>query len=142
MPKQSYFLDTNILIYALDPRDKVKQSTANTLIRDALRSGRGCISSQVVQEFCNIATGKFKKTTLDLDLESILNTFMRRLLKHTPDIYFYNSAVALHAGHSLSFYDALIVQAAIDLNCAILYSEDLQDGRKYGGLTVKNPFTT
>jgi predicted nucleic acid-binding protein len=140
--KQTYFLDTNVILYALDPRDSRKQKTANDLIRDALSTESGFISSQVVQEFCNVALGKFQKKAVAVDIERMLSGVLRRLWNHTPSIDFYQRTVLLQTENSLSFYDALIIQAAVDMNCKVLYSEDLQDGRKYGNLTVKNPFKT
>jgi predicted nucleic acid-binding protein len=50
-------------------------------------------------------------------------------------------AIALHQEHSLSFWDGLIVQAAVDAHCDVLLSEDLQDGRRFGELVIRNPFS-
>lgn len=137
---EKVFFDTNILIYGYDERDIAKHKTALDLIFNSLAKDRSLISPQVFSEFCNVALVKIPKRMDKSDLQMVLQTFLEPMLAHKPDLEFYNRAIELHAANSLSFYDALIVQAAIDLKCQTLYSEDLQDGQKYGTLTVVNPF--
>lgn len=134
------FFDTNILVYAYDERDVLKHQKALELVFSSLSRQVSVISSQVFSEFCNVVRVKMAKLMDTADLQMVLQSVLDPMLAHTPNLEFYNRAIELHAANSLSFYDALIVQAALDLNCSTLYSEDLQDGQKYGTLTVVNPF--
>jgi predicted nucleic acid-binding protein len=138
---QTFFLDTNIFIYAQDSTDLTKQKIANNLIREALISSQGVISSQVVQEFCNVASSKYAQSIKTHDLKEYLRVTLGRLWQHVPSLDFYYRAVELFERDTLSFYDALIIQAALDLGCHKLYSEDLQSGRKFGNLVIVNPFS-
>lgn len=133
------FLDTDVLVYVYDVRDLAKQKTAVELVESILSSGEGVISLQVVQEFCNVIIRKIPAVDRK-GLLVTLDTVLAPMVVQTPDLAFYRRAISLQAANSLSFYDALIIQAAIDLGCETLYSEDLQAGQKFGGLTVVNPF--
>jgi len=137
---QMVFLDTNIFVYDNDRRDPAKQAVARHLIAETIESGKGAISSQVVAEFCNVALSKFKSAISPADANDYLRITLARLWRHTPSLSFYQSAIELYVKESLSFYDALIVQAAIDLGCQAIYSEDLQAGREYSGVGVVDPF--
>jgi len=138
---QTFFLDTNIFVYAQDIDNLPKQKIAGDLIKKALSTGQGLISSQIVQEFCNLASTKYTQTMKASDVKEYLRVTLSRLWRHVPSLDFYYRSVELFERDSLNFYDALVIQAAIDLGCAKLYSEDLHDGRKFGNLTVINPFT-
>lgn len=70
----------------------------------------------------------------------IVRELLAPFLAHQPDATFYLRVLETYERYSLSFYDAAIVQAANDLNCTILYSEDLQAGARYGKVKVVNPF--
>lgn len=133
------FFDTNVLVYAYDNRDQAKQQAARALLKLRAVNNDGVISTQVVQEFCNVSLSKLKLAPHSLSI-LIDDLLLEPLLAHTPDAGFYRRAIALQQRYKLSFYDSLIVQAAIDLGCTILYSEDLQDGQRFEKLTVKNPF--
>ncbi len=135
-----FFLDTNILIYALDEANPAKQQIAAQLVREAIVSGRGIISIQVVQEFLNVARSKFKQPmTIEQCRGHILNV-LGPLCAQFPSMSTIDSALLLVEETGYHFYDALIVTAAIESGCHTLYSEDLQHGRKIGTLTILNPF--
>lgn len=136
------FVDTNVVVYAHDARDLRKQRIAQDLLEDLSIHSRGVVSSQVVQEFCNVMLRGEQPFMVMTDLKTVLTEVLFPLMNHTPDPSFYESVLNLHNRYSLDYYDALIVQAAIDLGCDILYSEDLQDGQQFGKLTVINPFKT
>ncbi len=136
---QKVFLDTNIWIYAHDSRDLTKQAVARELLLRIAASSEGCISTQVVQEFCNVVLVKIKSIKAAHLLATVHDIF-EQFSTHTPSMDFYERALVLHERYKMSFYDALIVQAALDLDCSLLYSEDLQAGQKFGQLTVVNPF--
>lgn len=134
------FFDTNVLVYQFDHTSPEKREIAQTLIGRYLASGEPVISTQVVQEFINVALKKFTDTMSPEELGLFTAELLSPLCKHTPSLDFYMRSVSLYKSHNLQFYDSLIVQAAMDLGCAILYSEDLQHGQKFGRLIVKNPF--
>lgn len=136
---KSVFLDTNILVYAYDIRDLAKYRRAEEFIRPLLAEDSVVISAQVLQEFCNVSLSKLNMTAEGL--LTLIDKLLGGLVAHKPSGPYYKRAILLKQRYHLSFYDALIVQAAIDLGCETLYSEDLQDGQKFGGLTIRNPFT-
>lgn len=133
------FVDTNVFVYAQDGRDETKRQAAIQLLRRLLTKGEGVISTQVVQEFCNVAA-KPDVNLPETTVKAVLEVMFYPMLRHAPDLAFYRRALKLHRRDKLSFYDALMVQAALDLGCQTLYSEDLQAGRAFGRLTVVNPF--
>jgi predicted nucleic acid-binding protein len=135
-----FFIDTNVFVYAYDSSSPSKEKIALGLILDAIESEQGCISYQVVQEFCNVMLKNDGVRTKTKDLPAILNNTVLPLLQPLDQALIYLEAVELYMANKLQFYDALIIQSAIYLKCDILYSEDLQDGRKFGKLTIKNPF--
>lgn len=134
------FLDTDVIVYAYDARDLKKQRVAQGLLKDAVLNGAGVISSQVVQEFCNVMLRHNPPFMKERDLYDIVAQIMAPLMQHRPSTDYYLHSIQLHIHGSLSFYDALIIQAAIDLGCTTLYSEDLQAGHRYDRVTVSNPF--
>jgi predicted nucleic acid-binding protein len=135
-----FFLDTNIFIYSFDAASLPKADVASGLIRRAIRTGKGMASYQVVQEFFNVALRKFAVPMSLADAEQYLSITFRPLLAVHSSVSLYVEALRLGSRHGLSWYDALIVAAALEGNCGILYSEDLQHGRSFGSLKVQNPF--
>ncbi|HEY1646079.1 MAG TPA: PIN domain-containing protein [Candidatus Saccharimonadales bacterium] len=138
--KQKTFLDTNVLVYQFDRAAIDKQKKAVTLIEKCLKDDSAVISTQVVQEFINVAVKKFDTQLPTREVDVVVTNLLKPLCAHYPTLDFYKRALSLYSAHSLSFYDALIIQAAIDLGCDIVYSEDLQDGQQFGNLTIINPF--
>jgi predicted nucleic acid-binding protein len=98
------------------------------------------VSYQVIQEFFNVAFKSFLKPLPVDDAENYLRTIFMPLLAVHSSARLYVEAIRIRDSHRLSWYDSLIVSAALDADCEILYSEDLQDGRKLEGLTIQNPF--
>jgi predicted nucleic acid-binding protein len=138
--KGRFFLDTNVFVYELDLRAPAKAAQASELIRKALRTKRGVVSYQVVQEFFNVALKSFAKPLSVDDAASYLRTIFMPLLAVHSSPRLYLEAIRIKDSHHLSWYDSLIVSAALQANCETLYSEDLQDGRKLEGLIIENPF--
>lgn len=136
------FFDTNVVVYAHDTRDTAKHRVAAGLLRDSIVAGTSVISQQVVQEFCHVALMKGRTSLAPADLELVLRDILFPILQPVVSAEFYVRALALHRQYSLSWYDSLIVQAAIDLNCSVLYSEDLQAGQRFGSTVVINPFVS
>ena len=135
-----FFLDTNIFVYSFDQSAAVKARKAAQLIREALTTQKGIISYQVVQEFFNVALRRFSQPMQAADAEQYLSTVFRPLLGVHSSQALYVEALHLHAQSGLSWYDALIVSAAIQARCDLLFTEDLQHGQRFGSLQVRNPF--
>jgi predicted nucleic acid-binding protein len=126
------FFDTNIIVYA--QQSGIKAETA----RKVLDQG-GVVSVQVLNELASVLSRKFQKSWPDVEdaLADVLE-LVDQVLPLTLDTH--KQGVALAITHSISIYDALIIAAALDANCDRLFSEDIQHGRKFGGLEIVNPF--
>ncbi len=136
------FFDSNTLIYAIDssPEGSHKSAKARRLIRDHIQNGSGVISVQVIQEFYVVATQKIAfPLSSDQALEYLNYLSIMEIVK--PDYEMVVTAVHIHKRFQISFWDAMIIQAAAFARCDTILSEDLQDGFKINGLRVLNPFT-
>ncbi len=138
LPGGRYFIDTNILVYADSPDAPTKQSQALKLLRQLGEARGGIISTQVLNEYCNVALNKLKlpHNTLRKRLAFWQKQF--EVCFVTPEIVAH--AVDLHQLRSISYYDALIVASAQVANCAVLYSEDMNAQEVIGGTRILNPF--
>jgi predicted nucleic acid-binding protein len=134
------FLDTNIFVYTFDTAAPGKRATAQDLIAQALEDRSAAISYQVVQEFLNVATRKFARPMPIQEAEDYLGRVLMPLCEIFPSAALYAQALAISASAKVAFYDALIVSSALLAGCVILFSEDLQHGRRIGELQVRNPF--
>jgi predicted nucleic acid-binding protein len=135
-----YFLDTNLFVHCFDRENKFKRSRAETLVAGALVDHFGIISSQVVQEFLNVSTRKFSVPLTPAQASTYLETVLAPLCEIFPSMELYKNAMSVHEETQYSFYDSLIVAAALEANCEIIYSEDLHSGHHFRGLTIVNPF--
>ncbi|HEV3304797.1 MAG TPA: PIN domain-containing protein [Candidatus Sulfotelmatobacter sp.] len=135
-----FFLDTNIFVYSFDASSPKKAAQAQKLIRNALETGGGIVSYQVVQEFFIVALRRFSKPMSSLDAQQYLSTTFRPLLAVHSSPALYGEALRIGARFELPWYDSLIVASAIEGECGVLYSEDFQDGQQIGSLTLSNPF--
>ncbi|MGA2350213.1 MAG: PIN domain-containing protein [Terracidiphilus sp.] len=135
-----FFLDTNIFVYSFDQSSHEKSQKSAQLIREALTTHKGIISYQVVQEFFNVALRRFSQPMKAADCEQYLGTVFRPLLGVHSSPALYAEGLNLHAHGGLSWYDALIVAAAMQAQCDLLYTEDLQHGQRFGNLQIRNPF--
>jgi predicted nucleic acid-binding protein len=140
MSDDKFFLDTNILVYSFDPDDPRKALIAEKLITRGLTSGLGVISYQVAQEFVNVALRKFVVAMTLAELERYFLRVLFPLMKVSSSAPLFLQAIHLQATNRLSWYDSLIVAAAMQGECRVLYSEDLQHGQRLGDLAVENPF--
>lgn len=134
------FFDTNVFIYLFDDVDARKQATAQSLVSRALAGGTATISFQVVQETLHVLTRKFTRQVTPDVAAQILQNSLLPLWRVQPSPALYARALALQARHAFSFYDSLIVAAALEAGCPRLLTEDLQDGQQIDGLTIRNPF--
>ena len=131
------FFDTDVLVYSQDRSEPGKRARARVLIEEAIAQDAFVLSTQVLMDF--YATALRKKL---LHAEEALG-LVRLWSDHdavvtTSDLLL--RGLELHRKHSLSVWDALIVQAALDARCDVLLSEGLQPGRRFGELAIENPF--
>lgn len=128
----SPFFDTNILVYAF--LDVAKRGRA----LEALTQG-GVVSVQVLNEFAHVAHRKRRRSWPEIEAAlAVIRNWFDDIVPITSATH--AAAFALARDHSLAFYDALILAAAIEAGCKTLYSEDFQHGRRFGDLTIVNPF--
>ena len=128
----SAFFDTNILIYAQQVGVKADRA------REILAAG-GVISAQVLNEFTAVSRRKLGKSWDEID--EAVNDILALVEPVLPiTIETHQAARKLARDHGFSFYDALIIGAALAAGCDTLFSEDLHNGQAIGGLTVTNPF--
>jgi predicted nucleic acid-binding protein len=132
------FLDSNVILYVFVPGDRHKQLIAEGVIQEALESDAS-ISFQVVQEVLNRVTRQDVQEPR-LEAELILNNILLPMWKVMPSENLYRRALATQTRHRYSFYDSLIIAAALEAGCTRLYSEDLQHGQRIETLTITNPF--
>lgn len=133
------FFDTNILVYFVDEKDPRKQVIAKELIEKAVQNQNGIISTQSLQEFYNVITTKMKcpkdkaKELVEMfsDIFSVTKISVSLIL----------NAIDISIKTSFSFWDSLILSAANDTGCIIVYSEDMNDGQIVSGTKILNPFT-
>jgi predicted nucleic acid-binding protein len=135
-----FFLDTNIFVHSFDRSAAAKSRKSAQLIRKALTTQKGVIGYQVVQELFHAALRRFSRPMQAADAGQYLRTVFHPLLSVHSSQALYSEALHLHAERGLSWYDSLIVSAALQARCDLLYTEDLQHGRRFGSLQVTNPF--
>ena len=135
-----FFLDTNIIVYAFDADSPEKSTVAFKLIQRALKSGEGVVSTQVIQEFLNVATRKFDVPMKPADAQQFLAKVLNPLCRVYPDVAYFDDGLEIMAETGYSFYDSLVLAGAAIAGCSILYSEDLQNGQVVRGVQIVNPF--
>lgn len=134
------FIDTNIFIYLFDETDERKRNISEQLIQRALETRSACISYQVVQEALNVVTRKLPFPMSTENAQRFLEQILAPLWRVMPSLALYRRGLDLQARYGLSFYDALIVAAALESGCTRLLTEDLQHGQQIEELLIQNPF--
>ena len=134
------FIDTNLFIYQLEALDEGKSATADRIISRGVETHDACISFQVVQECLNTALRKAEIPLSKDQMRTYLDKVLEPLFRVPASVSLYNRALDVEARYRYSFYDSLIIAAALDAGCTRLYSEDMQDGQRIEGLTIENPF--
>jgi predicted nucleic acid-binding protein len=136
MPARSFF-DTNVLVYADDAAVPAKQRRALNLIAEHRRARTGVLSLQVLQEY-------FVTVTRKLHVNAAVARRKVELLAEfdvaAPEVADILAAIDLHRLHGFSFWDALILRAAKQAGCSVLFSEDMQQAREIDGVRIVNPF--
>ncbi|KQP36258.1 PIN domain-containing protein [Pseudorhodoferax sp. Leaf274] len=131
------FIDTNVLVYAEASDLPAKQRAALDLLRQLYEQASGVLSTQVLQEYCNVALKKLRMPAQQL--RARLDLYEQfEIVQVTPVIV--RAGLDLHQTRSLGFYDALIVASAQTAGCNVLFSEDLNTGEKMGPVRIVNPF--
>ena len=132
------FLDSNVLLYAYDPKDGRKRTIARELVKKAVK-GECVISIQVLAE---VATTLLNKVSPPLSHEAVIDILdlLRPIPTTRPDADIVRRAVQASAQYGIHFYDGMIVAAAERAGCRRIWSEDLNDGQEYFGVRVENPF--
>jgi predicted nucleic acid-binding protein len=138
--KDRFFLDTNVFVYSFDHAARKKAARAKNLIREALDTQKGITSYQVAQEFFNVALKRFVRPMRAAEADQYLGTVFRPLMAVHSSMALYSDALRIHTQSGLSWFDSLIVGAAQQAGCNVLYSEDMQHGQRFGDLRVVNPF--
>ncbi len=131
------FVDTNIIVYANDSRDKNKQKTAIDLITSLMISQEGTVSTQVMQEYACAALIKLHQSPeIVLRQLKLLEAF--EVIRQSPEMI--RRAVEIMQTYRISFWDSCILSNAEYANCSVVYSEDLNSGQYYSSVKVLNPF--
>ena len=134
----SEFLDTNILVYSYDVVDRRKQEIAKKLMARAFAGG-SAISTQVLGEFASTMLHRARPPVEPRDLAAMLD-ILQPLRIVATDAEMIRRAVEVRGRYGLHFYDSLIIAAAERAGCTRVWSEDLNSGQEYFGVTVQNPF--
>jgi len=136
-----YFVDTNILMYAHDTAAGDKHSRAKALVEDLWQNRSGVVSTQVLQELAVNLRRKVRKPLDAKATRDVVSDYLAwQVVVNGSDSIL--EALELEARYQISFWDALVVQAAQASGASILYSEDLSDGQTYGAVRVVNPLRT
>lgn len=138
MPDRT-FIDTNILVYAYDIDEPVKQARAREILKQGIEGETAVLSVQVIGEFFTVVTKRIPNPLSAEEAEQVLD-----LLSILPvidlDFRMVRHAIEIHRQHGIAYWDALIVAAAHRAECTQILTEDLNAGQSYEGVTVVNPF--
>ena len=134
------FFDTNVLVYSVDVDEPARQAIAQALLTGATAAGQAAISTQVLQEFYWAVTRKLPRRFTAAQAETAVRD-LAQLPVVQVDVPIILAATVRVRTASLSFWDALIVEAALVAGATRLLTEDLQHGQIFDGrLRVENPF--
>jgi predicted nucleic acid-binding protein len=133
------FVDANVLVYAYDASAGRKKIAAEELLARLWEAGDGCLSVQVLQEFFVTVTAKVAEP-LSVDEAADRVREFGAWTVFAPAANDVLRAIELHKQNKLNFWDAMIVHAAAELGCDVLWSEDLSDGQTIRGVRIENPF--
>jgi predicted nucleic acid-binding protein len=134
-----FFVDTNVLVYLFDADSPGKRKTARALLEEHSNAGDILLSTQVLQEFYVTVTRKLSRPLDAVTAATVVASFAELPVVQI-DSKLILSAIFRSRNSQLSFWDALIVQAAIEGDATTLYTEDMQHGQMLDSLRVVNPF--
>lgn len=137
--KERVFVDTNVLVYLFDADNPVKQRLVQDLLSNRELRTRLILSTQVLQEFYVSVTRKLA-TPLDPEVafQAVQDLAILPMVQIDPPLILL--AIQRSRKAKVSFWDALILEAALTAGATLLYSEDFQNGAVYGGMRIANPF--
>lgn len=133
-----YYLDTNILLYSINRADSIKQQQARTLIRPG-----GFISTQGINELCNVCLRKYRMPVANIDL--LVLHLSQALVVLQPEVATIQEALRLHARYGYSYFDCLHLATALQHRLPLFWSEDMHAGHRINSSTgfeleIRNPF--
>jgi predicted nucleic acid-binding protein len=131
------FIDTNILVYAEASDAPVKQRAALALLKRLYEEGLGVLSTQVLQEYCNVALKKLRLSAQHVRAQLDLYEQFDVVLV-TPAII--RDGLDLHQTRSVAFFDAIVLASAHASGCNVIWTEDMNAGEVINGLRIVNPF--
>ncbi|MCK9213582.1 MAG: PIN domain-containing protein [Rhodoferax sp.] len=131
------FIDTHVLIYAEASDAPAKQRAALALLKQLFESTDGVLSTQVLQEYCNVALKRLKLPARHIRAQLDLYEQFE-VVQVTPAVI--RAGLDLHQTRSVAFYDALIMASAQLAGCSMLFSEDMNAGETMTGVRIINPF--
>ncbi len=131
------FVDTNVLVYAHDGSNRRKNLAAVDLVRRLAGTRSGALSTQILAEFYSVGLRKLGLSSLEA--EAILGDFCDWVV-HRPSHTDLLRACELHRRFQVAWWDALVINSAIQLGCETLWTEDLNHGQQFGPVTARNPF--
>ena len=135
--KPRVFFDTNVIVYTHDDDAPKKRDKARKLLKDAFVDDIGVISGQVLGEVFVTMTRKIGIPLADA-LDEIRRCSRFRVVEISSSLVL--RAIEIQSEYQLSYWDSLIIAAAEFATCEIVWSEDLNDGQRYGAVVVRNPF--
>ena len=134
------FVDANVLVYAFDSSAGRKQQAAHAVLERLWDSGTGCVSIQVLQEFFVTISRKVPKPLPAEDAKARIREFAAWTV-FAPTADDIVAAIDLHVEARIGFWDAMVVLAAAESECPVLWTEDLSDGQVLRGVRIRNPFS-
>lgn len=134
-----FFLDTNVLVYAYDPTEKLKRAKARELVLRALHDQTGFVSTQTLSEFFVVVTRKLEEPMAP-EAACMVIEDLARLNVVEIDVPMVLHAIDVHMAKGIHYWDALIIASAARVDCAVLYTEDLNSGQEIAGVRIENPF--
>ena len=140
----SFLLDTNVLVYRVDPRDRRKQRVATALLRDGIASGEARVPHQAILEFVAVTTRPLRGGGASLLTREEAVHEAEEMLLMLPILYPSEPVLRLALrgwmAYGLSWFDAHLWAFAEHHGIGTIYSEDFQHGRRYGEVRVLDPF--
>lgn len=139
MKGANVFVDTNIIVYAYDASAGEKHRKALAIMENIWDAGHGIVSSQVLEEFFVSVTRKIARPMETSKAREIVKDLLKwKVVAVDGELIL--EAIDIHQRYKYSFWDCMIIQAAIQGGAGLLFSEDLSDGQTIGGVKIKNPF--
>ena len=127
--RDKVFFDTNIIVYLFDKSEEKKHTQAKKIFIASLQDATSYISNQVINEFIVIASQKIENPIPLNHIRKNLEFLRTSLNIHTIDFETSLKAIDVKLKYHFSFWDSLIIASALESNCSILYSEDMQHGQ-------------